>query len=1111
MINILSKKSLAGVLIVLLVGAAFLPNICGDVQKKIDLNIDEANQIKEDRLFPHDYYNEIPNYWTQISTGYFDNEISNTYQCALRDDYYGNGKLVTITDFHHGHVGIFKETNQTGSWVRTPISECFDPENTTGIPVKGIFSINTDTDSYPEIITASDETRFFLMNASQKRWTGPIFIDLNDQTKPIIQILVWGQWGDQITGQGPVLKPIQIDPHFRKSTNLLPDIMLNILPPFFGRLIVLEQPPQGFKSINYTFDGQGNPGVYPYEEEPFYVKHLYEFHPGSGLISELIWNSSEVVGANGVYLSGIPYDADGDENMDLVVAGTYFHNDTFNVIQSRISVYKRLPSLEYTYLFEEVFTQNFTNSHFWGIGGYLDCDGVSSNGKESIALEFTNNDTTSQRTRPTGFTVLKKTGELFSLDFIEIPENIEYPYINVYSHMGIYDWNSDGYDDIVVWTNEALSPVLYGDLNLWLNTGNFSGHSFRYDEKHCFTLLDNHAIFWGVSQIQMDDDPVPEISICSAVREHYWEPLQGGKYAYGMDVFDYIHDTTPPQLFDVHDFPDPQQAGGFVNISCYVTDNVQVNTVKVNIDGPNGFTPLNVSMNRGDNNLYFDNRTYTIPGTYTYSIWAIDTIGNQNRSVVSNFIIGFFKNLNNFPMYSANATLGYHEMCGPAVAQMTLNYMWWNSSNSSTPPMTFDNQTWLYTMGHANNTDTNTTFLDTQGLWKLLQTYLPLPYTTYGYNFAKNNNINQTYMLRQICTWINYTIGTYGGHKPGHPLNVPAIVPTYGNYSNWMAVRGFHSDLPAYPLPSNLTVYGFWVNDPYPPSLGGMGENSYKTIDQWNTQYYLPLVSNDTYNGKYVAICEPPEDKKDVKLTLAASPARFTAQQKQLIKLTQAEATPLPELLIDQSNQWIIQAAIAGVNEQLLPYDSDFATVFRQTTPGQPLFVKNLNGGNDYYIVPFNKLLKKPIDMLPEVVDEPQIIIGTLPEPVEQPLTLPVHRAPEPIATPPLPIPEIDDVEAIPLQRQSTTVVVLIDANDGSFKEASWTQEPVKYLPISKDEAQKLVLQTLKTSDRNSNAYTIQPELVYRGSSPYYPDWRISVKDHGVVFYVNQEGQVSTS
>lgn len=486
----------------------------------------------------HDYYNNLPDYWTKISTGYFDDNIFHSYQCALRGDYYGTGNLVTITNFHHGHVGIFKEMESNDTWMRTPINHLFDPENAMGIPVKGVFSLSTDNDEYPEILTAADEIRFSPMSGNQLSWTGPMFIDLNEGTQPVIQILLWGKWGENLTGYAPVMKPIQIDPRFRSPNNLLPDLMLNLIPPSGGRLAVLEQPPQGFGSVNYTFDSEGNIGVYPYEEEPFYVKHLYELEPTSGVVSELVWSATEVEGSDGVYLEGIPFDADGDADMDLVVAGTYWKEG--QALQSRISVYKRLPSITYTYLFQEIFTEVFPNSHFWGIGGHLDCDGNPLNGEESVAFEFYNSHLPSQRTRPTGPAILKRSGDLLRLDFVEVPENIEYPYIAVYSHMAIHDWNSDGYDDIVVLTNEVLSPVIYGDLNLWLNTGSFGGHSFRYDPTHCLALLENHGISWGVTEIQMDDDPVPEISICSAIREHYWEQIQGGKYAYGMDVFDYL-------------------------------------------------------------------------------------------------------------------------------------------------------------------------------------------------------------------------------------------------------------------------------------------------------------------------------------------------------------------------------------------------------------------------------------------------------------------------------------------------------------------------------------------------------------------------------------------
>lgn len=299
-------------------------------------------------------------------------------------------------------------------------------------------------------------------------------------------------------------------------------------------------------------------------------------------------------------------------------------------------------------------------------------------------------------------------------------------------------------------------------------------------------------------------------------------------------------------------------------------------------------------------------------------------------------------------------------------------------------------------------------------------------------------------MIKQICQWINYTIGTYGGHRPGYPSNVPALVPIYGDYSNWVAVRGFHSDQPAYPLPSNLTIYGFWVNDPLP---GGIGANNYVTAGDWLATYYKPLQTTDIYNGKYVAICEPPEKDNNTQVTIAQSPTRFTTEKQQLITLTQNTKTSTE--LIAQTNQWIIQATQKGITTQLLPYDAEFSRVFKETSPDSPLFVKNLIGEN-YYIVPFR----------------------------------------------------------VSSDSEKTVVVARISADDGSFKEASWVKNPVKYLPISQQQAQQLVSKYCEQQDIDlGDLIMMTSDLIYRQASPYYPDWRVMV--NGVSYIVNQQGIIS--
>jgi hypothetical protein len=272
-----------------------------------------------------------------------------------------------------------------------------------------------------------------------------------------------------------------------------------------------------------------------------------------------------------------------------------------------------------------------------------------------------------------------------------------------------------------------------------------------------------------------------------------------------------------------------------------------------------------------------------------------------------------------------------------------------------------------------------------------------------------------------------------------------------------MAVRGIHTNEDAYPLPPTLDVYGFWVNDPFPASLGGIGENSYKTISEFLATYYLPLTTGDAYDGEYVAICEPPDTDGTEELQYVTSPARFTAEAKEVIDAVRNQPSP-PAELVAEANSWIVKAAVDGVSEQLIPYDDDFARRFARTVPGTPLFVIS-QGGSDYYAVPFDSA-----------------------------------------------------VSAVSRDATSggTTVVVLVDAEDGSFKEASWVKTPVEYLPISKEEALKRAEEALKKAGVDPR--TIKrwvAELVHMDSTPYYPHWRVTAG--GYIVWLAQDGTVTVT
>ncbi len=444
--------------------------------------------------------------------------------------------------------------------------------------------------------------------------------------------------------------------------------------------------------------------------------------------------------------------------------------------------------------------------------------------------------------------------------------------------------------------------------------------------------------------------------------------------------------------------------------------------------------------------------------------WSDDYLENDEYQAEFTVLSGFILNLNDFPMYRARSyppDYNVSQMTGSAVAQMNLDYMWWNSTiNPNGPPRWSINNGWgqddLYEYGHAENDNPGLEYLDARGLWYTIQNLDPSPYSEYGYNFGIYSSDIRADMLAQICLWINYT----AGRKPGHPIHVPGAVPAYGDYSNWMSVRGIHTDVPAYPLPEALEVRGFWVNDPYPSTRGGIGENSYKMANEWNNTYYLPInIPGDTYEGKYIAICEPPI-AEDCDLTIKESMEYWN--------LEPPERKDGPSSLQQVDNNLVIHAAREGVQDQLLPYDDDFKVVFEQSFVGRPILIKNLvEDKHDYYAVPFNS-------------------IQTL---------QPIPRGSQ---TPP--------------QEDITLIVVLIDATTGQFKEASWVHEPVTYLPLSKSDALDIVFEELIDLGYNPdelNTRKIDADLVYRDSTPYYPDWRIIISELGLTFYVNQEGIIS--
>jgi hypothetical protein len=226
-------------------------------------------------------------------------------------------------------------------------------------------------------------------------------------------------------------------------------------------------------------------------------------------------------------------------------------------------------------------------------------------------------------------------------------------------------------------------------------------------------------------------------------------------------------------------------------------------------------------------------------------------------------------------------------------------------------------QSVLHSAAIAQNSaaNLNGTYIDPQGMYLTLNAN-ELD-SDYNYLWQSSTTINDAF--HTICYWIEYDV-------PGaNPMNMPAAIPLDGNYANWVLVNGFNASANPWQS-STYTVYGFWLTD---PSATGIGQNVYKTASELAADY-TAMTTSDTWAGKFVSICEPPQTQAEVTI---AKPAIFKN------KLS--------------SNKDIVAAAIKGLQDNLLSSDEEMQAAFANSSAQKPVLVKSDTG--NYYIVPFIK------------------------------------------------------------------------------------------------------------------------------------------------------------
>ncbi|MFH1283622.1 MAG: hypothetical protein ABII27_08155 [bacterium] len=375
-----------------------------------------------------------------------------------------------------------------------------------------------------------------------------------------------------------------------------------------------------------------------------------------------------------------------------------------------------------------------------------------------------------------------------------------------------------------------------------------------------------------------------------------------------------------------------------------------------------------------------------------------------------------------------------------------------------------------------------------------------------GYNYMVHalNAAQMNEYFRDICHWMDYTVTKEEWWKAGELVarpNTPAAAPLFGSYSHWVMIKGFAASLDPCPEPQtnpfntpDFTIYGFWMKDPL---INGIGKDTYKTADECSSTYFLPLDSGDAYHGKLLQIAEPPAALSNSNVKISP-PVRDLAN----LEFIGVKSREEEQLELQNTSQRTFFNTTGLINEYEIVFgpekkhwtelvdehlltDPQALAAFSGTVMRNPTLVKRLDiSKSDYYIVPFDKKYKKKIRN---------------------------HYQ----------------------NRYLTSGVIILDSNDGHFKEASWTDTPEILFKITKADAVKLLkkhLLKLYLDERNKlprnprlrsnllkkyiklmlQCNKSNKELVWQpgkySSSPYQPFWRITLP--GNIWIVNQKGIV---
>lgn len=291
-------------------------------------------------------------------------------------------------------------------------------------------------------------------------------------------------------------------------------------------------------------------------------------------------------------------------------------------------------------------------------------------------------------------------------------------------------------------------------------------------------------------------------------------------------------------------------------------------------------------------------------------------IFNKLNIININLIILFFTCLCSTawaaPMHSVMLSVpSYPEealtWCGPATAQMIMEG--YPSGSCSV----LQEDIWMAIQSNKAEAMWDT---DPAGLEKALET-LCLP----PRSWAIHANADPRAVMYDVAHWM-----TYNNYPVAGLLNTLAHNDYTAHSEHWIVIRGIITDsIPATTDP-NITLWFVWFNDPA-VNLGDPAIVRFVSGSTWYSEFQPVTKPGSTYNGKYVAVIEPPEKKG-----IAIAPAEVLIGK--LIS---------PDDILGYASKWI---------EEYKLFEREPYVILNKARPLKPLLVNKDYGG--YYIIPYS-------------------------------------------------------------------------------------------------------------------------------------------------------------